>query len=870
MFNLENAIKEWLREFNKHHAYDEGYLQEMELHVRDQVEDLLTQGMNEEEAFSKTIQSFGHIPEIAAEELTNIERKPSIRKFLFRTMTLNYFKTASRLLIKHPVSSLINVMGLAVAIGMALVVYVFYDWDQSLDQFHEHKNSVYLTTFFVDREGKEEQYGISPLPIGEMMQHDFSQIEAMCRIIDGNVIVKVEDHVFNERIRFVDPSFLDVFTFPLASGLPESLVDPNNIILSQDMAVKYFGDKDPLGQNLLVKFTDTKTKLFKVSGVAMEFPEVHIIAFDFLVNFNNIRQARARLDLNDWTEMADATLIKVSDPSALSEIENGMSKYLKIQNAIEQDWAISDFEFVKLADLHFRAGSIRNSISHDYNGEARLGMPIIAIFMIIMASLNYINIAITSAVKRLNEIGLRKVMGANKRLIILQFLTENIVMTFLATLMGVVLSVSVFIPWMQRLSGDPLQFNPQDPWVWIFLVGVMFLTGIGSGIYPAFYIARFQAVQIFKGKVKFGNKNTATKVFLGLQLVITCAGITNAIIFMQNNHYQHQRSWGYEQEGVVFAMVPDSHAFEKLRSAMLQEPSVVLTSGSGHHLGANTANQVVQYNEAKYEVEQLEVDKDYFKTMGLLLKAGQTFNTQNYLPHLVVNETFVKSLMLTDPIGKVVKIASREMQIIGVVKDFHSRSFSYKIRPTIFTLAQPENRRFLALRAAEGETQTVYSKLKQHWVTLFPETPFNGKYQEDVWGLFFELLYSAERFYRVIALFTVLLASMGLYGLVNLNVEGRIKEFSIRKVMGASINDLTYNLGKQYFLLVLIALIVGIPFSYLMGQASLEMLYSYPMPMSITGVLVASILLVLVVGLVIMTQIRRLSNSNPVEGLMTE
>ena len=870
MFNLEKAITQWLRRFQKHQAYDEGNIREMELHIRDQIEDHLARGMDERSAFEKATESFGNIDEVATEEAWNINREPSIRRFLFRTMINNYFKTSFRGMLKNPISSFINVIGLAVAIGMCLVVYVFYSWDYSLDQFHEHKNEVFLTTFFVNREGTEEQYGISPLPLGEMLQQDFPQVEEMCRIIDGGAIVKYKEHVFEETLRYVDPSFLKVFTFPLKWGRSNSLEDPNSIILSEPMAIKYFGGENPVGEQLLVKFSDTNSKTFTITGVAKPFPEAHIISFDFLINFQNLKTSRTNVDHSDWQEMAHAMLIKVKDPQDLSTVQAGMDKYRKIQNEVEQDWAISGFEFISIADLHFRAGDIRNSISADYNGEARLGMPVIALFMIVMASLNYINIAITSAAKRLKEIGLRKVIGANKRLVVFQFLTENIFMTFLALVVGVILSIILFIPWMKRLSGDPLQFDPLDPFVWFFLLIVLLITGVSSGIYPAVYISKFQPVQIFKGKARFGQKNTATKVFLSLQLVITCAGITNAIIFTQNNKFQNERGWGYQHEGVIYTFVPSQRAYDQLQNAMRQESGVQSLEGSSHHLGASTANQVVHYQELEYEVESLSVGKGYFETMQLELAEGQVFKSDEAWDEIVVNETFVDNLVLKDPIGKQVKINGRNVRIIGVVEDFHTKSFSYEIRPTLFSLAEREKYRFLAVRAHEGQVEKVYQSMKRHWATLFPEDPFNGSYQEDVWGYFFEQLNSAQKFYRAIAFFTVLLAGMGLYGLINLNVQGRIKEFSIRKVLGADLSNLTINLGRQYLVLLIVSFAIGIPFSYMMGKASMEMLYEYPMPMSIAGILIATFFLLLVVGVVILSQLRKLSQADPIVGLKTE
>lgn len=870
MFHLEQAIKQWRQQFQKHPAFDDGSLQEMELHLRDQLDDLIAEGLTEEQAFLQAAQSFGKIEDVANEAITNIMRKPTIKTLLFRAMINNYFKSFSRNMLKHPLTSIINVLGLAVAIGICLVVYLFYDWDKSLDQFHEHKNEVYLTTFFVNREGTEQQYGTSPAPMGKMMTQDFPQIEKMCRIVDAGAVVKYEENVFNERIRYVDPAFLDVFTFPLKWGMANSLKDANSIVLSEEVAKKYFKDENPVGQNMLIKFSETTSKTFRVGGVAKAFPDHHIIDFDMLINFDNIKIAKPDFEMNDWEEMVAATLIKVGSAEEMKEVRKGVKKYLDLQHAANSEWPISSFEFVKLADLHFEASHIRNSISHDYNGEARLGMPIIALFMVVMACLNYINISITSAVKRLKEIGLRKVIGARRSAVMSQFLIENLFMTAFAALIGLLLGATVFMPWFCRLSGDAIHFNPADPFVWIFTSVVILLTGILSGAYPSVYISKFQAVEVFRGSVKFGQKNVATKIFLGLQLVITCIGITNAIVFSQNSTYQKQRSWGYEKEDVLYSYVGSQSAYTKLYNAMRQEPSVKLLAGAKNHLGQSSETKVVEVNDREYEVQKFEVSPNYFETMGIPFNTGQSFASDGDKLQLVVNEKFMKNLGLMEMEHAAVTIDSVSYRIVGIVEDVHSQSFSHKIKPTIFQVIDKDDVAYLVVKANEDQTEQAYTTMKNKWAVLFPETPYAGRYQEDIWRGFFNQVAAAQKFYRVIASIAVLLASLGLYGLVNLNVESRIKEFSVRKVLGANTKSLLLSLGKQYFWLLLISLVFGIPFSYIMAKLSLEMLWSYPMPMNISGVLFAGILLTFVVGFVIFTQMKKLLQADPVAGLKTE
>ncbi|MEO1256131.1 MAG: permease prefix domain 1-containing protein, partial [Bacteroidota bacterium] len=263
----------------KYRAFDEGTIQEIELHLRDNIEDLTAKGITEKEAFRQAVNDFGEVGQVAKEEYTNIKMKASLRSLLFRAMLNNYFKTTLRSMMKNPLTSFINVFGLAVAIGVSIVVYATLDFDYRIDRHHVNENEIYLTTFFIDRDGDEKHYGLSPAPLGKMIEQDYSSISAICRLKDGNAIVKKEDDVFNESIRLVDPTFLEFFTFPLSLGDPNSLQGVNNIVISDGMAKKYFGNADPIGEQLLVKSTD------RVIGNSSATPVTVKLLLDFSVNF---------------------------------------------------------------------------------------------------------------------------------------------------------------------------------------------------------------------------------------------------------------------------------------------------------------------------------------------------------------------------------------------------------------------------------------------------------------------------------------------------------------------------------------------------------------------------------------------------------
>lgn len=791
-------------------------------------------------------------------------------------MFRNYFKVSVRGMIKNPFTSFTNLFGLSVAIGICILAYAFARWTYGMDQFHEHKHEVYLATFFAKRDGTVQQFGKTPRPLGEMLKKDFARIKNVCRVEDRNVILKHENKVFHERVRYTDPSFLDMFTFPLKWGSARSLADVNSIILSEDMSIKYFGRENPVGQRVLVKFDRDRGKVFQVTGVLSEFPKASSIHFDFLINFENFRTSDTGYLFQDWNAFVNATLVQVEQPSDVRVIGRGMEKYRKLQNqAAPPDWAISSFAFEPLATLYDRSADIRGSIvagGSDDNQKSVIFEVFIGAFMLMLACLNYINIAIVTAAKRLKEIGVRKSIGATRRAIAVQFLSENVVTTFFALVMGLCFGYFVAIPWFEDINHFSMGFSLKDVNLWLYLPAILFFTAIASGLYPALYISKFHVVGILKGSVKFGKKNPLTRVFLVFQLILACIFITSAVMFTQNSHYLIHRSWGYDPRQELYVSVPDGAAFEKMRALMMQEPDVVSVAGTSDHLGKSTATAVVHFPGHQYEVEQLSVGPRYFETMGLQLAGGR-----NFLEHqatdkasVVVNELLVKSLGLKDPIGQTLRMDSVQYRIIGVVKDFYNHSFFVKLKPTLFKMADEQNYRYLAMKVRPGSMDKTYKSVQARWAVLYPDIPFDGGYQEDVWNGFNDEMNTHAVVWQVIATIAILLVSLGLYGLVRLNVAGRVREFSIRKVLGAKLRNIADNVTRPYIIMLTISLVVGAPVSYTLLKLILEFAYPYHMPFNYSGVTIAVFILILVVLATVALQIRKVAVANPVNGLKVE
>ncbi len=795
--------------------------------------------------------------------------KKSRRHLTYNSMMLsNYLKVSIRGLLKHPVSSFINVFGLSVAIGICLVAYSFLQFDHNIDRHHENRREVFLVTYMADRDGTSQQYGPIPAPLGGMLSEDFAQIKKVCRVKDRSIVVKYKDVTFQETIRYVDPEFLEMLTFPLKWGTATALTEPRSIILSEEMSIKYFGLENPVGRDLTLIFGEGRSEEFTIAGVAQAFPKAHAIDFDFLINFENLTTNKTEFDARDWSTFVNATLIQVENPVDIVNLEKKMEKYVALNNESQNDWIINKFVLESLAELHKRSGHIRDDISNDGVGVARIAIPVIAAFMLVLSCFNYMNISIVSASRRLREIGVRKVIGATRAKMVVQFLTENIVITSFALILGLVLTLAIFLPWFTDISGKYLELKLIDKNFWVFLLSFLLLTATVSGLYPACYISRFDAIAIFRSSVQFGKRNPLTQFFLGFQLILACILITGAVVYNQNSNYQNTRSWGYDQGSVLYASVPDQTGFDRLRDRMIQVPDVISVSGSAHHLGKSMTVTMIHLPDRQFEVQQLAVDAGYLETMGLRLKAGRVFTTdaENDKQKVIVNELLVKNLSWDQPIGKQFEINDIRYEVIGVVEDFHSYNFYNDIRPSIFTLSQPQDYRFMSVRTREGSELETWRTLEEQWAKLFPEIPLQGGRQKDVWGRFFDQVDTQERFTRTIALVAVLISGMGLYGLVSLNVAGRVRELSIRRVLGADVKNIAVDITSQYVWLALVAIVAGAPLSYILINGLIVSMYAYSVS-GYLGVLIAVIILFGILLCVVSTQVLKVLRSNPVSGL---
>ena len=794
-------------------------------------------------------------------------------------MLKSFLKLAVRNLFRNKVASFINLIGLSIAVGVCLVVFTFVDLTLFADDFHENADEIYMVENVIDRGHNDLQlWGDTPLPIGKALREDFPQIKRAVRIRNGSGEARYGEKVFNERIRYVDGGFLEMFTFPLKWGDKSALAELDAVILSEKTSTKYFGNENPIGKELLFTFRDTIKKTFIVRGVAAEFPQRASFGFNMLMNWE-VQRMVGYDDLESWKRFISATFIQLDDPSVIETLKAGEKKYLEAQNAVQKDWGITEFRYEKILDLRMRGDNeVRGSITSGPPPAAIYTLTIIGVFLILLACFNYINIAIASASQRLKEIGIRKVVGSSRGQIIWQFLGENLMLCILALAAGVVLAEFVFLPafinWVD-INGD-IQLNLKDDLhIWVFLAGLLVLTGLGAGAYPAFIVSAFQPVNIFSGKLKLGGKTIFTKVFLTLQFFFSIFLVIAGVVFTQNSMYQREKDWGYNQEGTITIPVDKVANYHIMHDAVKQHPNVLKVAASRQHIGRWDNTAVVEYKGERYEFKRFEVGLNYLEAMGLRLKEGRLFDPNletDKTQAVIINQEMVSSMGWENPLQEQFTYDSVLYSVVGIVEDFHYHNFFSKIRPAFFRLMEDEEKyAHVVVRVKPGKMVEMSDFLKAHWKENIPDDPYRGFFQDGVFDEFYKESQGISNVFISVATMALLLTCMGLFGLVSLIVAKRMKEFSIRKVLGASMGQLGRLLTKQFIWVLLIATILAFPLCYgFLEFVILDDIFDFRVPLTPLPFVIGGLAVVLASLLTISSQLKKVAQANPVDALRDE
>lgn len=714
---------------------------------------------------------------------------------------------------RHKGYSFINIAGLAIGMAICILILLWVQDELNFDRFHENAENIYRVNM------NDQNYGvvwpIVSIPVGPALKQEFPEVIDSVRVSDFSGLVTREEKKFDEIGAYVDPSFFEIFSFPFVKGDPKTALSaPSSIVITQEMANKFFGTEDPLGKNLKLN----NTLDFAVTGVIKDMPRNSHIHFDFLAPFE-IFELRDR-EPTHWGRFQIYTYVMLQDDTPFKGVEEKIAGILQEHNVREGP----KLGLEPLTRIHLYAVDGGGDMRYVYV------FSIIAVFILVIACINFMNLTTARSSTRAKEIGMRKVTGAQRADLIKQFMGESVLISFIALTFSVVL-VILLLPAFNNLADKQLVLNPQGNWSLILgFVGIVLFTGLLAGSYPALFLSSFKPVNILSGSLVPTSRRTKKTVFrkalVVIQFSISVFLIISTVVIFKQLHFIQNRNLGYQKEHIVYIPLRGNAAqqYETFKSEISQDSRIL------HVAATSEVPVLIGYVHIGYDWEgkdpkkesrmnELLVDHDFIETMNMTVVQGRDFS-KDYATDAseayIINEAAVKAMDIESPVGKRFTDASmNEGTIIGVVKDFHFRPLHDEIDPLVMFIA-PEKFNFFCIRVKSdiSDLPGTIGYIESIWNKFTPNFPFKYNFLDST----FDKLYRSEQktgsvfgYFTFLAIF---ISCLGLFGLASQMTEMRTKEIGIRKVLGASVSGITLLLSKDFMKWVVVANVVAWPTAY--------------------------------------------------------
>jgi putative ABC transport system permease protein len=809
-------------------------------------------------------------------------------------MLKNYFKIAWRNLMKYKFISFINLFGLTVGLTCCLLITTYILDELSYDRYNTNADHIYRVTRSFNNANGAVSLRLSTVApaFGYYFPTDFPEIQKMTRLLDNGLTpMRFGEKKFNEKsIFFADENLFDVFTVKVLKGNPKkALTDPFSIMLSEEQAKKYFGEEDPIDK--LIKFNSQVD--FKVTGIYKAFPSNAHLHPGMLLSFSSLRDTTLYGEENlrtSWGNNSFFTYLLLPDKFSAQRIEAQFPAFVD-KHMDHKDYqgknpsAFTKLALQKLTDIHLYSHT-------DYEAEQNSDIKrvyifsIIALFILLIACINYVNLSTARSALRAREIGIRKVIGARKKELILQFLSESVLICWVATLLALALTY-VSLPLLNTVSGKSITIDLLLKWqVIVPVLLTPFFIGIVSGIYPALFMSSYQPIKTLKGLFKVnGGGISFRKALVVTQFAVSIILIITTIVVFQQLHYMQKKSLGFDKDRIVTMSYTNaiSKQYEPFRNELLQDiafkdvtrssriPTGRLLDNMGAFLFANDSAMPITT-----DIKFVNVDHDFVSTFGIPIKQGRFFS-RNYgtdTSSFVVNESAVTAMGFKDAseaVNKEFKYGSTKGHIIGVIKDFHFESMHQPIVPMVLIMLPPGQLYFnnFSVKIASSDLTASLSHLSSTWSKYFPDTPFEYHFLDDQFDKLYESEQRQATLFISFACIAIFIACLGLFGLSAFAITQRIKEIGVRKVLGADINSIVGLLSKDFLVLVAVAAILAFPVAWYAMHNWLKD-FAYRIDIQWWVFIVAGVLAALVAFFTVSAQALKAAVANPVKSLRSE
>lgn len=809
-------------------------------------------------------------------------------------MIRNYLKVALRNLMKHKFISAINLFGLTIGLTCCLLILTYILHEVSYDRYHQRADNIYRVerTFMNPQSGDVNLVlGTVAPPFAPLLQNDFPEIKTITRFLPtGNTAIRYEEKRFNERdVYFADEHLFKVFDVEVIKGNPAKvLTDPYTIMLSEEFAKKYFGHEDPMNKVVRV---DNQLDV-KVTGVYKAFPSNAHLHPSAMISFNTLKDTAVYGEENlrtNWGNNSFLTYLLLPDNYDTKKLEKQFPAFLN-RHLIEEGSPYKTSQWTtlslrKLTDIHLHS---HTDFEAEENGDIKRVyiFSAIALFILLIACINYMNLSTARSVLRAKEIGVRKTIGAGRSELIGQFLSESVLVSWVATLLAFFLTWAA-LPWLNQLSGQQLSIESLLRWqVLVPLLIVPFLVGILSGIYPAVFLSSFQPVRVLKGLMKVDGGNISLrKALVVLQFAISIILIISTVIVFEQLRYMQNKALGFDRDHVVTLNYTNglSERFDAFRTELLAS-SVIKDVGRSSRIPTGRlldamGSQIRRGDSlapSGADIKMVRADDGFVSTYGVKMIAGRNLSRQRGLADtsaFLINQAAVKALGLKSPedaIGKEFVYGGRRGELVGVFNDFHFESMHERILPLVVYLpTNPNNYGNISVKIAGNNIPGALAQIETTWKKFVPEMPFEYTFMDEN----FDRLYEAEQrqgtIFTVFACIAIFIACLGLFGLSAFAISQRIKEIGIRKVLGANTGSIVGLLSKDFLKLVLVAAVIAFPLAwYAMSRWLQDFAYRISVPWWVF--IFAGIVAGVVAFVTISIQTIKAASANPVKNLRTE
>jgi len=799
-------------------------------------------------------------------------------------MIKSYFRLAIRHLFKNKVFSLINIIGLAIGFACSFLIFLHVYTELSYDDHFEDADYIYRLAVKASMSDNAFEAAVTGGPLAQILQRELPEVINYTRLREGRMTLLTADDksFYEEKILYADSSFFELFSFEIIAGDPDkALIHPYSLVLTEKIAKKFFGDSNPIGKE--IKWNNNQNYI--VTGVVKNLEKKTHLDFDILTSFSTLYQnERWRNFIQSLFAYSTLNYIKVHRGTNPEDLET------KIAGVVDKHMSEGLAEYGGTYDVFLQPITsiyLHSNILHELRTNSDVSFVYIftavAILILIIACINFVNLSTAKSLKRSLEVGIRKVFGANKGMLFRQFISESILIVVISLILAIVL-FNLALPVFNNLTDNNFTMGLFFDWNYLlFMVGIVIIVGFLSGSYPALYLSRFKPISVLKGFFLAGSKKYGFRnVMVVVQFIISVFLIAGTLLIYRQISYINNKDLGIDNKNLAVIALRNrsmTQNYSSLKAEMENLPGVLEVTGSSSYLG-NFQQRRGFYPEGgtvdnMILMLHLQTDPNYLEVLNAHFLQGRNFfeNSKADSNAIIINKAYLEELGWNDPLGKNIYIPGEgdvgyPLKIIGVIDNFNFASLHEDVMPLII-MNQPERIRYLSIKINPEDKKQVLSLISSKWEELFPEYPFEYFMQQTK----YEEMYSSEvNMSRLFVYFTILaifIAALGLFGLSSFTTEQRTREIGIRKVLGSTTSEILVLLSKEFARLVIIAIIIAIPVSWF-GMDKWLQSFAFQTNISWWIFAISGIMAILIAYLTIIFQALKASRTNPVKALKYE